>query len=103
MSIIRSALLEPLAVEVHIRQEKASSLRRTGDKLDTLIAELVQEEAALRALSGPPRASRVKLYEQMRADAEYQRWCLVVQREAMGLWNHAEVELMYPIPPAVKP
>jgi hypothetical protein len=103
MSIIRSALLEPLAVEVHIRQEKASSLRRTGDKLDKLIAELVQEEAALRTLSGPPRASRVTLYTQMRADAEYQRWCLVVQREAMGLWNHSEVELMYPIPPAVKP
>ncbi|SEU10329.1 hypothetical protein [Stigmatella erecta] len=102
MSTIRSSLFEPLAVEVHIRQEKASSLRRTGDKLEKLITELVQVESELRTLSGPTRASRVKLYEQMRADAEYQRWCLVVQREAMGLWNHAEVELMYPIPPAVK-
>lgn len=103
MSTIRSSLFEPLAVEVHIRQEKASSLRRTGDKLEKLIAELVQVESELRTLSGPSRAARVQLYGQMRADAEYQRWCLVVQREAMGLWNHAEVELMYPIPPAVKP
>jgi hypothetical protein len=102
MATTRSSPFEPLAVEVHILQEKASSLRRTGDGLEKLIAELVQVEFELRTLSGPTRAARVKLYAQMRADAEYQRWCLVVQREAMGLWNHAEVDLMYRIPPAVK-
>ncbi|ADO70729.1 hypothetical protein [Stigmatella aurantiaca] len=102
MSSIRSSIFEPLAVEVHIRQEKASSLRRTGENLEKLITELGQIEIELRTLSGPPRAGRVKFYQQMRADAEYQRWCLVVQREAMGLWNHSEVDLMYRIPPAVK-
>lgn len=99
---IRMSVDTPLAIEVQLRQEKALALRRTGDKLETLISELARAELALRTLSGPTRPAAVTKYQQMRADAEYQRWCLVVQREAMGLWNHAEVELMYPLPPAVK-
>ncbi len=97
----RVSIHEPLAIEVQIRQEKASALRRVGDKLEKLIAELTTLERELHTLSGARRAERAARYQQVRAEAEHERWCLVVQREAMGLWNHAEVDLMYRIPPLV--
>jgi hypothetical protein len=92
----------PLAVEVQLRQEKASALRRVGDKLENLIGKLAKLEEELRTLSGSPRAKKLAEYEQLWADADYQRWCLVIQREAMGLFDHAEVDLMYPRPPKLK-
>lgn len=92
----------PLAIEVQIRQEKASALRRVGDKLETLIGQMVKLEIELRTLSGPPRTKKVAEHQKLWADADYQRWCLIIQREALGLFDHAEVELMYPTPPKVK-
>lgn len=91
-----------MAIEVQLRQEKAQSLRRVGDKLEKLIGELTRLERELSTSSGLVRSKKLSEYQQMRADAEHQRWCLVVQREAMGLWNHQEVELMYRIPPPVR-
>ena len=92
----------PLAIEVQIRQEKASALRRVGDKLENLIGRLAKLEGEMRTLSGSPRAKKLAEYEQLWEDADYQRWCLVIQREAMGLFDHAEVDLMYPRPPKLK-
>jgi hypothetical protein len=100
--MVRTSIDTPLAVEVAIRQEKAGALRRVGDTLEKMLGELKELEHELRPLSGPPRERRVAVYQQLRADAEYQRWCLVVQREAMGLFEHSEVDLMYPVPPPVK-
>ncbi|MDY7225645.1 hypothetical protein [Hyalangium rubrum] len=102
MSSPRYSVDQPLAIEVQIRQEKASALRRTGDKLEKLIVELARLERELPALSGPVRAKKLTEYQQTRASAEHERWCLIVQREAMGLWNHSEVDLMYRIPPPVR-
>lgn len=98
----RISIDSPLAVEVAFRQETVGALRRVGEKLETMLAELKGLERELRALTGPLREKRMALYQQIRSDAEYQRWCLVVQREAMGLFDHAEVDLMYPVPPALK-
>jgi hypothetical protein len=91
-----------MAIEVQLRQEKAQSLRRVGDKLEKLIDELTRLERELTTASGPVRTKKLAQYQQIRADAEQQRWYLVVQREAMGLWNHQEVDLMYRIPPPVR-
>jgi hypothetical protein len=91
-----------MAIEVQLRQEKASALRRTGDKLEKLIGEVTRLERELFAAAGPARTRKLAEYQQLRADAEHQRWCLVVQREAMGLWDHQEVDLMYRIPPPVR-
>ena len=91
-----------MAIEVQLRQEKASALRRTGDKLEKLIGELTRLERELAAASGPVRTRKLAEYQQLRTDTEYQRWCLVVQREAMGLWDHQEVDLMYRLPPPVR-
>lgn len=91
-----------MAIEVQLRQEKASALRRTGDKLEKLMGEVARLGQELSAAAGPVRTRKLAEYQKMRADAEHQRWCLVVQREAMGLWDHQEVELMYPMPPPVR-
>ena len=97
-----SSIGTPLAIEVQIRQEKASALRRVGDKLETLIGQMVTLETELRTLSGAVRAKKVAEYQKLWADADHQRWYLIIQREAMGLFEHAEVELMYPMPPKMK-
>jgi hypothetical protein len=97
-----SSIGTPLAVEVQLRQEKASALRRVGDKLEALIGQLTKLEEELRTLSGAPRSKKLTEYEKLWADADYQRWCLVIQREAMGLFDHAEVDLMYPRPPKLR-
>lgn len=91
-----------MAVEVAFRQETVSSLRRVGEKLEKMIAELKRLSGELSASDGPARAKRVARYQELRAQADYERWCLIVQREAMGLFDHAEVDLMYPLPPPVK-
>lgn len=98
----RTSIDTPLAVEVAFRLEKVGALRRVGETLEKMLGELKELERELRTLNGPPREKRVVVYQQIRADAEYQRWCLVVQREAMGLFDHAEVDLMYPVPPQLK-
>jgi hypothetical protein len=102
MSSHRSSIDSPLAIEIQFRQEVATSLRRTGEKLEKMIGELTRLERELATVSGPARTKKLAEYQQMRADTEYQRWCLVVQREAVGLWDHQEVDLMYRIPPPVR-
>src|ERR1041385_6425087 len=99
MATTRMSIDSPLAVEVAFRQETAGALRRVGEKLETMLAELKGIKGELITLTGPPREKRIALCQQIRSDAEYQRWCLVVQREAMGLFDHSEVDLMYPVPP----
>jgi hypothetical protein len=93
MPSTRSWVDTPLAVEIAFQKEKVGALRRVGDKLEKIITELKELESQLRTLSGAPRARRVASYQQLRSDAEYQRWCLIVQREAMGLFDHEEVDL----------
>lgn len=102
MATTRSSIDSPLAIEIAIRQEKVGALRRVGETVEKLLGELKDLERQLRPLTGPARAKPLAMYQQLRADAEYQRWCLVVQREAMGLFDHSEVDLMYPVPPLLK-
>lgn len=92
-----------LPVEVEFQKEKAFGLRRTGLKLDDLLAELAKLELALRAAQeGPARARHLAQYREVRKQAEYQKWCLMVQREACGLRNHRDLDLLYPLPPPLR-
>lgn len=90
---------EPLPIEVQLQAEKASALRRVGATLDKLLAELTELERELPGLKGAARVRPLARHKELRAQAEYQRWCLIVQREAMGLFNHADVYELYRIPP----
>jgi hypothetical protein len=91
-----------LPVEVEFQREKASGLRRTGDKLEELLTQLAQAERAVRAHTGSGRAALFTRYRTVRLEAEKQRWNLMVQREACGLRNHKELDILYPLPPPLK-
>lgn len=91
-----------LPVEVEFQKEKASGLRRTGDKLEELLSDLARAEREVRAHSGPGRVALFTRYRAVRLEAEKQRWNLMVQREACGLRNHKELDFLYPMPPPLK-
>jgi hypothetical protein len=92
----------PLAIEVEMRSEKASALRRVASRLESLLKELEETERALRARSGLERARFVARHRELRAEAEKQRWYLIVQREAMGLRHHGDIYELYRVPEAVE-
>lgn len=96
--MVRRNPLGPLAVEVELQREKAGSLRRVAHQLEALIAELARLEAGFAALSGPEREARVAEHARVRREAARQRWNLIVQREAMGLTQHADVDRLWPLP-----
>ncbi len=91
-----------LAIEVEIQSEKASALKRVASRLDKLLTELAQVERELYGLSGPARVRCVARHKELRLEAEKQRWYLIVQREAMGLWHHGDIYELYKIPAAVE-
>jgi hypothetical protein len=91
-----------LPVEVEFQKEKASGLRRTGQKLEDLLVELAKAEHALKAVQGAERVRHLAHYREVRKQAEQQKWYLMVQREACGLRNHRDLDLVYPLPPLVR-
>ena len=93
---------DSLPIEVQLQAEKATALRRVGDTLEKLLAELDELQRELLWLRGVDRLRPVARHKELRAEAEHQRWCLIVQREAMGLFNHADVYELYRIPPAAE-
>jgi hypothetical protein len=92
--------LEKTEKELH--QERATTLGRTGQKLEQLIEQLLALRARLESLPADEREPHIAAYEQLHKDAHYQMWCLVVTREALGLRQHRELEDLYPIPPKWK-
>lgn len=91
-----------LAIEVEIRKEKVSALRRVGGKLESLLSELRALEAELPAPASRNRAHFVERHRVLRAEAEKYRWYLTIQREAIGLTNHDDVHEQYPLPSAIR-
>jgi hypothetical protein len=89
-----------LPIEVELLREKGSALRRLGEKLERLIAELGRLEKELAATAGATRARHLARYAALRRQAESERWKMIVQREAMGLSHHEDVDRSYPLPPA---
>lgn len=87
----------PLAVEVEILQEKASALGRTGAKLRACVEEVVRFEAKW---AGEPRDLRnLPDYSRAVERANLYKYYLIVQREAVGLTAHEDVDRLFPIPP----
>ncbi|MBU8895059.1 hypothetical protein KRR26_05560 [Corallococcus sp. M34] len=88
-----------LPVEVELQKERASGLRRTGDKVEKALESLAQAEQALRASTGAAREACLVRYRERYQEAERQRWNLMVQREAVGMRNHRDLDVVYPMPP----
>lgn len=82
--------------------ERLGGLAKAGDALTSRLEELTSLRAEISTLVGPARAAAVQRYQHLRAEAETRRWYLVVQREAIGLYNHDDLEAVYPVPPIIK-
>lgn len=89
------------SVEREIAAEIASSLGRAGSKLEAALENLRVTSAALAGAAPTTAERRVLLerYEEERAHAERRLRDLLIQREAIGLRNHADVHRRYVIPP----
>lgn len=85
-----------LHAEVELVHERGNALILTAGRLEALIAEL----RATPADDGERHA-------RLSAQAAHQLWRLIVQREAIGLWNHDDVYDSYGVPrwlqPSAKP
>jgi hypothetical protein len=81
-------------LEHEIAQEKASALGRLGRRLEGSLAALA---ACPRTANSVGKKSRDRLVEQ----AAYALWLFVVQREACGINDSAQVMRMYGVPKEV--
>ena len=87
--------------EKEILAEKAATLGRAGERLETLLrlcAELRED------LGGAPEIAReaaLARYRDARRRALEARHTLIIQREAIGLRNHRLVDQQFPEPPAL--
>src|SRR5262245_17853384 len=75
-------------LEYEIAQERATALGRLGRRL----------EAALAALAACPQTSDRSIRDSLIEQAGYALWLLVVQREACGLNDSAQVIKNYGVP-----
>jgi hypothetical protein len=84
--------------EAEIRAEKAAALARIAGTLEGLLAEMQRRWDDFGNLSGHELARAVEAYDAVREQARLYRWYLIVQREALGLFRHDEVDRHYPMP-----
>ena len=99
-------------VESEIRKEKAEALGRAGERLEQILLEieafrqeiLCQAEERLEPSLGErdrlARDMKERLAEHARLcdQAKHLRHTLIIQREAVGLWRHEDVDRQYPMP-----
>jgi hypothetical protein len=82
-----------------IAQEKAATLGRAGERLEAALAELAAIREAWRAADATKRAPLAARYEEAWRAADTARLTLYIQREAVGLRHHRDVEQQFPRPP----
>ena len=99
--------------ETEIRREKAEALGRTGERLEHILEELARLQgdmlsraavlgSSFGATGGQDSSdlrAKVKKYAGLREQARQLRYYLVIQREAVGLRRHEDVDRQYPLPP----
>jgi hypothetical protein len=95
------------AAETHARivreivKEKAVTLGRAGERLEAALAAVVALAEAWQAAAGDA-AERARLateYEAAWRAAETARLTLIIQREAVGVRHHRDVDQQFPRPP----
>lgn len=90
------------SVEREVRLEQATSLGRVGRQLEVFLEKLEAVRQALEGLEGPARRPLVLAHAELRKQAELYLWYLTVQREAMGIRQHGDLEDFYPIPRSIR-
>ena len=84
-----------VAIEQEILREAAASLGRQGARVERALATLRELELAFERQPSQALADR---HDAERAEAERALWHLRIQREALGMRNHRELERRYPLP-----
>jgi len=85
-------------IQVEIAREKANMLGRIARKLERALAELAELGPELES-NGRQGSVQIRTrYARSYARAGELRWFLVVQREALGLREHADLDRLYPLP-----
>ena len=87
-------------LEREIVQEKAATLGRAGERLEAALAAARSLGHTLDAERDPARREALlREYEAARRQAAAARLMLVIQREAIGLRYHRDVDRQFPEPP----
>lgn len=88
------------AWEAELNKERAGALGLTARKLEALLEQCRELGAKIDSLErGALRDLLLEDYRKARTESERQRWNLCVQREAMGLRRHEDVDRHYPVAP----
>ena len=97
-------------IEAEIRKEKAEALGRVGECLEKCLQRLVILRSELLDLADghPPQhggeslsldaRNKLREYRELLDQAEELRYSLIIQREAVGLLRHEDVDRLYPLP-----
>ena len=87
-------------LEREIVQEKAATLGRAGERLEAALAAALALAETLDGERDPARREALlREYEAARRQAAAARLMLVIQREAIGLRYHRDVDRQFPEPP----
>lgn len=87
-------------LEQELVKEKAAALGRAGERLEAALDEVRALGVALDAeRDGRRRGELLREYEATRRRAAAARLMLLVQREAIGLRGHRDVDQQFPEPP----
>ena len=87
-------------VEREIVQEKAATLGRAGERLEAVLAAAREIGETLDAERDPARREALlREYAAIRRQAAAARQMLLIQREAIGLRYHRDVDRQFPEPP----
>jgi hypothetical protein len=87
-------------VEREIVQEKAATLGRAGERLEAVLAAAREIGETLDAERDPARREALlRQYAAIRRQAAAARQMLLIQREAIGLRYHRDVDRQFSEPP----
>jgi hypothetical protein len=87
-------------LEQEIVREKATALGRAGERLEAALEDARALALALDVEADPERRpARLREYEAARRRAGAARLMLLIQREAIGLRWHRDVDQQFPEPP----
>jgi hypothetical protein len=97
-SNLKKVMANSLALEAELNKERAGALGAAGRRLEDQLAQCTALAGQLDQATGPARQALLGEYRAARSKANTYRWELCVQREAMGILRHDDVDRWYPEP-----
>ena len=82
-----------------LQEERAAALARISRRLERLLEQLHATREQLAHGRNEDRARDLAAYRELHKEAVKYRWYLEVQREAIGLRQHQQLDEFYRIPP----